>query len=230
VAKHSNERIKLMTRDESEINVSTPTGNEVLRVLAENRLLAEELFEGLKKNPDIWRSAALKFKRVADLVRKEVDKDEDERPTSETPRIDDTYVFLMSVAIENTLKGLLMASGTSYGELTKSHDIAELYDDYCKRFGLTVAEDEDRLLRLLKHAALWAGRFNLPRRSKQLTDAFERHGLNIAYMGYGLSVFPLLSKGAQAEPGELRAEREKINALYERLYAHFLTVSGLNAA
>jgi hypothetical protein len=49
--------------------------------MAGRELLAEELFEELKKNPDIWRSAALKFKRVADLVRKEVDKDEDERPT-----------------------------------------------------------------------------------------------------------------------------------------------------
>jgi hypothetical protein len=135
----------------------------------------------------------------------------------------------MSVAIENTLKGLLMASGKGcakpYDNVTVHHNLVTLYNDYCRKYGLSVNEDECRLLSILTHAAKWAGRFNLPRRSEDLVDVVEQHGL---FMGYGLSISPLLSKGGQPEPGELRTEREKINALYERLYAHFLTVSRLN--
>ncbi len=227
----SNETINLKIREESEINVWAPAGNEeVQKGLAENRQFVEGLYENLKKNLDIWRSAALKFKRVADLVFIEVESDENARPSSKAPRIDDTYVFLMSVAIENILKGLLIAKGESYKKVTANHDIVALYVDYCKRFELTITEDEHRLLSVLAHAAVWAGRFNLPRSSEQLADAFKRHGLYIGYMGSGLSISPLLSKDARAEPAELKAEREKINALYERLYAHFLTVSELNAA
>jgi hypothetical protein len=189
------------------------------------------IYEDLKNNPRLWQSAALKFKRVADLARAEVDNDEDDqRPASEKlMRIDDTYVFLMSVAIENILKGILMASGKgcakSYEKITTHHNLVTLYNDYCKRYGLRATEDDCRLLSILTHAAKWAGRFNLPRRSEDLVDVVEQHGL---FMGYGLSISPLLSKGGQAEPGELRTEREKITALYERLYAHFLTVSKLN--
>lgn len=56
--KHSNEKIKLKTNDESELALKqAPTGNEV-------QDFAKGLYEGLKEDPDIWLSAALKFKRV----------------------------------------------------------------------------------------------------------------------------------------------------------------------
>jgi len=56
--KHSNEKIKLKTNDESELALQqAPTGNEV-------QDFAKGLYEGLKNHPDIWLSAALKFTRV----------------------------------------------------------------------------------------------------------------------------------------------------------------------
>jgi len=56
--KRSNEKIKLKTNDESELALQqAPTGNEV-------QDFAKGLYEGLKNDPDIWLSAALKFKRV----------------------------------------------------------------------------------------------------------------------------------------------------------------------
>ncbi|MGD0172665.1 MAG: hypothetical protein ABSB81_11200 [Halobacteriota archaeon] len=219
----------LTSREESEVAIKPPADKEdVQEKPAEIRQLAKDFYENLKENPDIWRSAALKFKRVADLVSIEVDKDEEGRLASQVPPIDDIYIFLMSVAIENILKGLLMASGkVSYEDVTKNHDIAALYGHYCEKFGLPVTEDEG-LLHILALAAVWVGRFNLPRSSKQLEDAMKRHGLTMDYKGYGLSISLLYSKDVEAEPGELKAAREKINALYERLYAHFIIVSGPN--
>jgi hypothetical protein len=224
---NSAEGANLKIREGGRLSIRQPADNaEVQNGLPELRQFAKDLYENLKKNPDIWRSSALKFKRVADLVRIEVDKDEEGRLASQVPPIDDIYIFLMSVAIENILKGLLMASGSmSYEDVTKNHDIAALYGDYCEKFGLPVTEDEG-LLEILALAAVWVGRFNLPRSSKQLEDAMKRHGLTMDYKGYGLSISLLLSKDVEAEPGELKAAREKMNALYERLYAHFLTVSG----
>lgn len=216
--------VNLKIREESRVKVTLANNVEAQKRRAESERFAKDLYENLKKNPDIWRSAASKFKTVADLVRIEIDKDEDGRPAGHAPPIDDIYIFLMSVAIENILKGLLMASGRLYDELTVGHDITKLYADYCERFRLPVTEDEG-LLSVLTHAAMWVGRFNLPRSSKQLADAFELHGLNIGYMDYGLNISLLLSKDARAEPGELKAKREKINSFYEQLYAHFLAVS-----
>jgi hypothetical protein len=223
----SAETVNLKPREESEVKVTLANDIETQKRRAESERFAKDLYENLKKSLDIWRSAGLKFKRVADLVLVEVDKDEDGRSASQKPPIDDIYIFLMSVAIENILKGLLIARGRSYEEVTVNHNIAKLYEDYCELFGVPVTDDEG-LFSVLTHAAMWVGRFNLPRSSKQLANAFERHGLNIGHMGYGLSVSLLLSKDTSAEPGELKAAREKINVLYERLYAHFLTVSGSN--
>ena len=203
---------------------------EVQNGLPELRNFAKDLYENLKENPDIWRSSALKFKRVADLVSIEVDKDKERGLASHVPPIDDIYVFLMSVAIENILKGLLIASGRmSYKDVTKNHDIAVLYREYCEKFGLPITEDEG-LLDIRTLAAIWVGRFNLPRSSKHLEDSMKRHGLTMDYKGYGLSISLLLSKDVEAEPGELKAAREKMNALYERLYAHFLIVSKSDGA
>jgi hypothetical protein len=57
------EEIKLKNRDESEMNFEqAQAGNEVQKALAENCLFAEGLYGGLKNNPCIWLSAALKFK------------------------------------------------------------------------------------------------------------------------------------------------------------------------
>jgi hypothetical protein len=167
------------------------------------------------------------FKRVADLVLIEVDKDEDGRPPSQASPLNDIYVFLMNVAIENILKGILVASGKrSYKQLTRNHNISKLYEDCCEWYGLPwyglpVTEDVEELLSILTYAAYWVGRFNLPTRSKHLEDAFEKHGLKLSYINNGLSSSLLLSKHTEAKPGELKATRGKLNALYKRLYAKF---------
>lgn len=203
----SNETINLKVSDEAVLQ-----SRAAYNIDEDLRRFAKDFYENVKKNPDIWRSSARMFKRVADLVLIEVDKDEDRRPSQASP-LNDIYVFLMSVAIENILKGILMASGRmSYEDVTTTHNIDALYVEYCEWFGLPVAEDEE-LLSILTYAAIWVGRFNLPTRSKDLEDAFEKHGFTLSYINDGLSI--------SLPSGELKATREKINASYERLYAKF---------
>jgi hypothetical protein len=215
----SNETINHKNSEESELRVR-PSANEEDQ--NEVRRFAKVLHENAKENPDIWRSSARMFKRAADIVLIEVDKDEDGKPPSQESPLSDIYVFLMSVAIENILKGILRASGKrSYTQLTRNHDISKLYD-YCREwYGFPVTEEDGELLSILTYAADWAGRFNLPKKSEPLEDAFEKHGLTLSYINNGLSISLPLSKHAEAKPGELKATRGKINALYERLYAKF---------
>jgi len=215
----SNETINHKNSEESELQIR-PSANEEDQNGV--RRFAKVLHENAKENPDIWRSSARMFKRAADIVLIEVDKDEDGRPPSQESPLNGIYVFLMSVAIENILKGILMASGkSSYKQVTRNHDISKLYDDCRELYGLPVTEEEGDLLSILTYAADWAGRFNLPKKSEPLEEAFEKHGLTLSYMNNGLSISLPLSKHAEAKPGGLKATREKIDALYERLYAKF---------
>lgn len=181
---------------------------------------AEQLAQGLHKemgeNPKIWRATALKFKRVADLVMIEIEKDDkDARNFNERQiPIDDTYVYLMSVAIENLLKGILASKGESFEVLVSfDHELVELYNKCCNDYGLTARKDDRRLLDILTHSAIWAGRYNLPTHEKRLFAAFMKHGLHAEA---GLSV-PSRSGGILEQREQTRSEREEIKSLYERL-------------
>jgi hypothetical protein len=181
---------------------------------------AEELARGLHKefreNPHIWRTAALKFKRVADLVMIEIDKDDnDARSFNNRPiPIHDTYVYLMSVAIENLLKGILASKGESFENLVRfDHELVELYNECCNEYGLAARKDDRKLLDILTHFAIWAGRYNLPKDERRLVAAFLKHGLHAEA---GLSV-PSRSGSTPEQREQMRSEREKIKSLYERL-------------
>ena len=51
--------------------------------------------------------------------------------------------FLMGVAIENLLKGVLRTKGWSFNEVVSmGHKLAKLYKTCCKLCGLTVSDDE----------------------------------------------------------------------------------------
>lgn len=207
--------------EESELRIRPSANKEDLNDV---RQFAKVLHEHAKENPDIWRSSARMFKRAADIVLIEVDKDEDGKPPNQESPLGDIYVFLMSVAIENILKGILMASGKmSYEQLIRNykHNISRLYDDCREWYGLPATKEDREFLSILTYAADWEGRFNLPKKSQALEDAFEKHGLTLSYRNDGLSLSFLLSRHAHTKPGALKATRGKIDALYERLYAKF---------
>jgi hypothetical protein len=186
----------------------------------ERKEQAEQLAHGLHKemreNPTIWRATALKFKRVADLVLIEIEKD-DKAARNFNERqipIDDTYVYLMSVAIENLLKCILASKGESFEALVSfDHELVELYNKCCHDHGLTPRKDDRKLLDILTHSAIWAGRYNLPKNEKTLVAAFMKHGLHAEA---GLNV-PSRSGSIVEQNEQKRSEREEIKSLYERL-------------
>jgi mRNA-degrading endonuclease YafQ of YafQ-DinJ toxin-antitoxin module len=182
-------------------------------------------YDELQKNPRIWRCSACEFKRVADVVDREIARDDAAPGPSfkKFPLLDNVYVYVMSVAIENTLKGILMVNNLPFEEITKNHDLVAYYNG-CRKCGLSSGTEDVRLLKILTHSAQWAGRYNLPKKRRGLENAFKEHGL---HFGYGVCVSPLLSRDAPSERGAIKAEREKIRTLYERLFAYFLEASRL---
>ncbi len=195
----------------------------------ERKKRAEQLAHGLHKemreNPTIWQAPAFKFKRVADLVMIEIEKDDkDTRNLSEKQiPIDDTYVYLMSVAIENLLKGILASKGESFEDLVSfDHELVELYNKCCNDYGLPARKDDRRLLDILTHSAIWAGRYNLPKNEERLVAAFRKHGLHAEA---GLTL-PSRSGDRLEQSVQKRSEREEIKSLYERL-SQFLDENSL---
>jgi len=72
-----------------------------------------------------------------------------------------TYLMLAGFALENLLKGILMATHPEYFKTNakmvdiRSHDLVSL----CKRCGISLEPDEWELLRVLTEYAEWMGRY-----------------------------------------------------------------------
>jgi hypothetical protein len=191
-----------------------PTKEEQRKKQAEQ--LTKSLYRELQEKPNIWRTSALKFKQVANLVKIKIDKDAkdaskfDNRPMP----IDDIYIYLMSVATENLLKCILASKGETFEEIVRfDHELVELYNECCNKYGLIARKGDRRLLDILTHFAIWAGRYNLPKDEKRLFTAFMKHGL---HEEAGLSV-PSRSGDILEQCEQVKSLRREIELLYEQL-------------
>jgi hypothetical protein len=147
--------------------------------------------------PSAWKEKAEELIAVAESIEPAIDEH------SETPpfhALNAAYLMLVSFAVENLLKGALVARNRDrykkdmlqtlqrrFPEELKKHDLLELSE----MLGLVFTEEETRLAQRLSHAATWSGRYPVPLRFSELpiwdddhviltatpTDSFEIHGL-----------------------------------------------------
>ncbi len=135
-----------------------------------NRPLDE--LEFVLDNPRLWISAARQFRRLEELNSPLIEEEVASRdPTSENYvevkdrpiPLDGFDTFLMGVAIENLLKGVLRTNGWSFEKVvSRGHALARLYKTCCKLCGLTVNDDEHKALKKLEQFVSWVGKYNLP--------------------------------------------------------------------
>lgn len=178
------------------------------------------LYDQVSLNPQAWRSSACQFKRVANLVLFQIDQDDkDKRSIVHKPiSLESLYPYLMSVALENLLKGILIAQKQPFEKVVSfDQDLVELYNECNRSCGLAPKKVERRMLQVLTHFATWAGRFNLPKKKEDFSNTFSKHGLNLAY---GIIITPLLSGKPSEERLSVPSERKKIEVLYQRLLNH----------
>jgi hypothetical protein len=183
-------------------------------------------FKGIKSQmdvPTIWIGQARQFKRLEELNRPRI---EEERANRDITRnytrwekwekrpipLDGFDIFLMGVAIENLLKGVLRAKGWSFKKVVRqSHELAKLYTKCCNVCELEPNNDERAALRKLEQFVIWVGKYNLP--IDDLEKIMHRFGLTVLSSPYG----PIIT----LEVSE--SERKSIYAVYER-FLHYLTM------
>jgi|SRR5450759_2192592 len=136
-------------------------------------------------SPQVWIGSARQFKRLEEVNRPLIEKEAASRDsTSENYAhfedrsipLDGVDAFLMGVAIENLLKGVLRANGWSFKEVVNmGHKLATLYKTCCKLCGLTISDDEHKALKKLEQFVIWVGKYNLP--SENLDKIVKKYGL-----------------------------------------------------
>jgi len=98
------------------------------------------LYDIASHSPRIWCSKSCQFERAASLVLLQIDKDEeDRRRVDQKPiSLDSVYLYIMSVAIENLLKGILIVRKESFEKVVSfDHSLVELYNECNRSCGLT---------------------------------------------------------------------------------------------
>jgi hypothetical protein len=181
-----------------------------------------DVYDYLKKYPVIWTSSAQQLKRAAELIALQIDED-----STTAKRFDDSRtrrydmpvplwgvdVYLIGVAIENLLKGILQEKGRSFEQVMGfNHRLVDLYDECCGACGLTPQLNEREMLDILAEFVLWAGRYALPTSSKQLKG--RRWILqNTPYGPLMLLTVPNSEVLAFSD-----TERVLINSIYERFF------------
>jgi hypothetical protein len=172
-------------------------------------------------SPQLWIGSARQFKRLADLNRPIVEKETADRDFGSAEHsaykdrpvpLDGFDTFLMGVAIENLLKGVLRAKDWKFREvIAKGHELKTLYETCCEICELRQYDDELQVLEKLEHFVKWVGKYNLP--TKNLDDIVKRWGL----LGIGSREGPIITLPM------LKSEKASINAVYER-FLHYLTM------
>ena len=131
----------------------------------------------LAKSPDAWRRTAIGLKRSADIIWGQWFEifsrlDGGSKATVTPQEIGDlallpTFLLLSGLAIENALKGLLIAkdkeivdSVVKWKIKSGGHDLCELY----KQTDLSFTTDQKELLDAMTQAVLWAGRYPVPKK------------------------------------------------------------------
>jgi hypothetical protein len=180
--------------------------------------------ESILGTAHLWISAARQFKRLEELNSPIIEKEVASRdPTSENYvevkdrpiPLDGFDTFLMGVAIENLLKGVLRTYGWSFKDVvSRRHALARLYTTCCKLCGLTVNDDERKALKKLEQFVSWVGKYNLP--IVNFENIVKKWGLLAINSYYGPIITLKVSE----------SEKKSIYAVYERFLDHLMTVDG----
>jgi hypothetical protein len=181
-------------------------------------------FKGIKSQldvPFIWIGSARQFKRLEELNRPKIEEERGNRDIAarnfvrwgDSPMpLDGFDIFLMGVAIENLLKGVLRAKGWSFEKVvSRGHELAKLYKACCKVCGLPPNNDERTVLKKVEQFVIWVGKHNLP--VDDLEKKMERYELSALSSPCG----PVITLEVSD------SERKSIYAVYER-FLHYLTM------
>ena len=120
------------------------------------------------------------------------------------------YFMLMGLAIENLLKGILMAQHPEYlhqktrlSNLVKTHDLLRL----CNACGLATTPSESDLLSMLTEYVVWRGKYPVPLEIADMPP--RRRGTEGTSTGSGI---PYLG----------RKTREEMDSIYTRLWTELM--------
>lgn len=118
-----------------------------------------EQYQLLKGNPMPW---LLKAWSLIDAFEVLIADDERKEGTGEPRRVQGVAYMLAGFAIENLLKGQLVARQAASERAGRfkfnSHDLRQLAQDA----GYNVTDDENRLLERVQQFAVWTGRYPIP--------------------------------------------------------------------
>jgi len=138
----------------------------------------------LAQSPEAWRRTAIGLKRSAEIIWehwfgifKRLEGGQVVKTTYQEAGdiylLIPTFLLLYGLALENALKGLLVAndptivvSPVKWKIKGGGHDLCQLY----KKVGFLATADEQELLDALTQAVLWAGRYPVPKNHADKTD------------------------------------------------------------
>jgi hypothetical protein len=112
----------------------------------------------LEDSPLIWIGSAQQFKRLEELNRPKIEEERANRDITSPVRwekmpipLDGFDVFLLGVAIENLLKGVLRVKGWCFKQVvSEGHELASLYTKCCNLCQLDSNNDECSALEKLE--------------------------------------------------------------------------------
>jgi len=132
----------------------------------------------LAKSPEAWRITAIGLKRSADIIWEQwfeifsrleggkIAKASNQEADDLTLLVP-SFFLLYGLALENAFKGLIISKDPSIMESEVKwkikgggHDLSEL----CHECGLSITNDEQKLLDDLTQGILWAGRYTVPKK------------------------------------------------------------------
>ncbi len=154
--------------------------------LANREKLGLERTYIMHQEPYAWQSHADELKRAADAVVERYERDE--LPVITYLYMDSVYVYLMGMAIENLLKGILVAKRPELIKLEKEpvenkglgyklhddlrwHNLTALAKQLKKRYHIDFTDDELEMIALFERFVTWAGRYKIPLDSFTFVDA-----------------------------------------------------------
>jgi hypothetical protein len=166
-----------------------------------HKLEAEEIFEGVCKDPQTWLAQANQLKMSADVIEVEL-QDVMLRIRFEQGLDQPFLAFLKSfmlltgMAMENLIKGILVGRNPSI----ESHKVKWLLGKKKGGHGhgisegakelIGVSKSEYELLRGLEEYLVWAGRYQMPSRSEDFLNSQRPENL----LGFSWEDFELIDK------------------------------------
>jgi hypothetical protein len=155
----------------------------------------KEYYEAAASTPSAWLSQAVGLLRAAYVVWMKFDEHfqrmfagepgprvlaPEEIADSQTDRFYQVYMMLAGLAIENTIKGLLISQQSLKVQDGKLPRILRKHclERYFQRVGIQIDKGESRLLRVLTEAIEWKGRYSVPTGLDKLRPEFPGSSLS----------------------------------------------------